>query len=465
MTDIWSEALEGLQPRLGAQTFDLWLRPLALRQVERERVHITAPNRFMKEWFETHYLNVVRDEIRARTSRNYDIQVEVHEVEEPAPAPAALAPTGAISVTDLTATAASPTSTTTAPRHSFPPPLLSPRYRFDTFIKGAGNELAASATWAAAQEPGRRFNPLFIYGGVGLGKTHLLHALGHHILRERPHLRIALQSSERFMNEFISAVRSNSFDEFRRRYREDCDVLLIDDIQFIAGRDRTMDEFFHVFNALYEAGKQIVVTADRIPADMAGMEERLTSRLNWGLVTDIKPPDFETRAAIIRQKAEEERIDLDPRIASHIATLVRTNVRELEGALVRVTTFAALKGLTITEEFVNQILGEHSPPSRDAVITIEAVQKAVAAHFSVRIADLKGPRRHKGIARPRMIAMYLCRQLTSASFPELGLRFGGKDHSTVISACKRIEALQSEEPEVGAALSAIRAQLAVHEPN
>ena len=450
MTDIWSEALEGLQPRLGNQTFDLWLRPLALRQVEAQRLHVTAPNRFMKEWFENHYLGVVRDEIRARTARDYDIEVEVIEGQEAAHQA-------------ISAELAQPTPTPQAAElrraPAFPPPNLSPRYRFENFIKGAGNELAASAAWAAANEPGRRFNPLFISGGVGLGKTHLLHALGHHIHRERPHLRIVLQSAERFMNEFIAAVRSNSFDEFRRRYREECDVLLIDDIQFIAGRDRTMDEFFHVFNALYEAGKQIVVTADRIPADMQGMEERLTSRLNWGLVADVKPPDFETRAAIVRQKAELEGIELDERIAVHIATLVRSNVRELEGALVRVTTFAALKGVPITRDFVNEVLGEHAAPLQAAPLTIEAVQKAVAAYFTVRIADLKGPKRHKGIARPRMIAMYLSRQLTNASFPEIGLRFGGKDHSTVINACKRIEALQADEPELQAALAAIRAQL------
>lgn len=456
MTDIWSEALQGLQPRLGSQTFDLWLRPLALRHVEAERVCVTAPNRFMKEWFENHYLGVVRDELRARTARDYAIEVEVvEEQERESPAAQEIS----APVTPATATALD------RAKPAFPAPNLSPRYRFESFIKGAGNELAASAAWAAAQEPGRRFNPLFIYGGVGLGKTHLLHALGHHIHREHPHLRIVLQSAERFMNEFIGAVRSNSFDEFRRRYREDCDVLLIDDIQFIAGRDRTMDEFFHVFNALYEAGKQIVVTADRIPADMQGMEDRLTSRLNWGLVADVKPPDFETRAAILRQKAEQDGIELDDRVAVQIATLVRSNVRELEGALVRVSTFASLKGVPITRDFVAEVLGEHAPPTSGAPLTIEAVQKAVAAFFTVRIADLKGPRRHKGIARPRMIAMYLSRHLTSASFPEIGLRFGGKDHSTVISACKRIEALQGSDAELQAAVAAIRAQLVVDAAN
>ena len=240
---------------------------------------------------------------------------------------------------------------------------LSERYRFDSFIKGASNELAASAAWAVAQEPGQRFNPLFIYGGVGLGKTHLLHAVGHDIHDTRPELRIVYLSAERFMNEFIAAVRCNQFEEFRSRYRETCDVLLIDDIQFIAGRDRTMDEFFHVFNALYEAGKQIMVTADRTPSEMQGMEERLTSRLNWGLVADVKAPDLETRVAILRQKAEQDGIGIPDDVCVYLATLVRSNVRELEGALVRVSTFAALKGKPITEAFVREVLDSigHAP--------------------------------------------------------------------------------------------------------
>ncbi|MCA9635208.1 MAG: chromosomal replication initiator protein DnaA, partial [Myxococcales bacterium] len=265
-------------------------------------------------------------------------------------------------------------------------------------------------------------------------------------------------NAETFTGEFVTALRENGTSAFKRRYR-DLDVLLIDDIQFIAGRDRTMDEFFHVFNALYEAGKQIVVTADRVPADMQGMEDRLTSRLNWGLVADVKAPDLETRVAILRQKAESDRIEISDAVTLHIATLIRSNVRELEGALVRVSTFAALKGVPITAEFASSVLGDQATPESSAPLTIEAIQKAVANHFSVRIADLKGPRRHKGIARPRMIAMYLARQMTTASFPEIGLRFGGKDHSTVINACKRIDALQAHEPELAASVQALRSLL------
>ncbi len=449
MTNIWSEAIQGLQPRLGAQTYDLWIRPLELRQVHGRRLYLTAPNRFMKEWFENHYRAVVLDELRARTAQDYELEIDIHEVAATPAAPATPAPAPAVEV-----------APPLPPLPSLPPSGLSSRYRFHNFIKGASNELAASAAWSVAQEPGTRFNPFFIYGGVGLGKTHLLHAIGHHIHATRPELRIVYQSAERFMNEFITAVRFNQFDQFRARYREQCDVLLIDDIQFIAGRDRTMDEFFHVFNALYEAEKQIVVTADRMPSEMPGMEDRLISRLNWGLVADVKAPDLETRVAILKQKADIDRIDLADDVALHLAHHVRSNVRELEGSLVRVSTFAALKNQPLSPGFVSEALGIAAAPAVAAPVGIDCVQKVVAGHFSVKIADLKGPRRHQGISRPRMIAMYLCRQLTGASFPEIGLRFGGKDHSTVINACKRIESLQAEDSELRATVDALRCLLA-----
>jgi chromosomal replication initiator protein len=455
MSDIWNEALKGLQPRLGSETYELWLRPLSVAAVEGRRLRLRAPSLFMKEWFENHYREAVLEEIFSRTAERYEIELEVDPAGDE----------GGASTTTAVPNGRDPQgrdviSTISVGAGKAPPPVgLSERYRFDTFIKGASNELAASAASAVAEEPGKRFNPLLIYGGVGLGKTHLLHAVGHHLYETHPHRRIVYLSAERFMNEFISAVRYNQFDQFRRRYREDCDALLIDDIQFIAGRDRTMDEFFHVFNALYEAGKQIMVTADRTPSDMQGMEERITSRLNWGLVADIKPPDLETRVAILRQKAETERIGIPDDVAVYLATLVRSNVRELEGALVRVATFADLKGVSITEPFVREVLGDTAKERRKTPITVEAVQKAVAAHFSVRIADLKGPRRHKGISRPRMIAMYLARELTGSSFPEIGLRFGGKDHSTVINACKRISAIEADDPEVRDTLEGLRTQL------
>jgi chromosomal replication initiator protein len=452
MTDLWNEALQGLQPRLGQETYDLWLRPLTVAAVEGQTIRLRAPSLFMKEWFENHYMEAVLDEIEARTEARYvlDLEVDPNVGEQLPERPAATA-----SGTQ----AGAPAATCSATPQPAAPHVQVERYRFDSFISGASNELAASAARAAADQPGTRFNPLLIYGGVGLGKTHLLHAVGHSLYESDPTRRITYLSAERFMNEFISAVRYNQFDQFRRKYREDCDVLLIDDIQFIAGRDRTMDEFFHVFNALYEAGKQIMVTSDRTPSDMQSMEDRITSRLNWGLVADIKSPDLETRVAILRQKAENDRIAIADDVCLYLAQQVPSNVRELEGALVRVATFADLKGVPITSSFIREVIGEKAKESRRTPVTVEAVQKAVASHFSVRIADLKGPRRHKGISRPRMIAMFLARELTGSSFPEIGLRFGGKDHSTVINACKRITALSDEDPELRSAVGHLREQL------
>ncbi|HVI00372.1 MAG TPA: chromosomal replication initiator protein DnaA, partial [Enhygromyxa sp.] len=420
-------------------------------------------NRFLKEWFETHYLDLALDELESRHERKFKVAIEVVE-EPPLESSVGAERMGRRRDDVVEIVPARPANDPGAANSSSrgpsgPPAGLHPRYRFESFIKGACNELAASAAMAAADEPGTRFNPLFIYGGVGLGKTLLLHGVGHELYRKDPSLRIVYLSAEQFMNEFVTAVRNNEFDQFRARYRRDCDCLLIDDVQFIAGRDRTMDEFFHVFNALYEAGKQIVVTSDRVPADMVGMEERLTSRLNWGLVADVQPPDLETRIAIVQTKAERDEIALSPEVALAIAELVRSNVRELEGALLRVTAFAQLRGVPIDAEFVRSVLGKAGPADRPP-ITVDAVQKAVAAYFSVKITDLKGKRRHRGVSRPRMVAMYLCRQLTTASFPEIGMRFGGKDHSTVINAVKRIEALQAEDEELRVAIDSLRGQLA-----
>ena len=449
MADIWSEALEGLQPRLGQQTFQMWLQPIQFREHKGDLLLLSAPNRFLKEWFENHYLDTVLDELRHRHDRAFRVEIDVVSDGEPATAAPAGLPTPEPTPTPRPAPVV---------RHHPKPPGLAERYRFESFVTGASNELAASAAHAVAENPGQRFNPLFIYGGVGLGKTHLLHAVGHALHETRPELRIVYLSAEQFMNEFVTAVRHNQFDAFRSRYRMDCDCLLVDDVQFIAGRDRTMDEFFHVFNALYEAGKQIMVTSDRVPAEMQGMEERLTSRLNWGLVADIKAPDLETRLAILKEKADRDGLEVPSEATMLIANLVRSNVRELEGALLRVAAFADLKGQPITAEFAREVLGD-APQAQQPAVTVEAVQKIVASHFSVKIADLKGPRRHRGISRPRMIAMYLSRELTGASFPEIGMRFGGKDHSTVINACKRITALQGEDPELKGTVIRLRDSL------
>ncbi len=444
MNELWQSTLDALRARVGEKSFETWFSRLRLYEAGPNRLELRVPNRFFKEWFENNYLEEVRSTVCELAQCEYQVELgvedtpEVPRLREPEPEPVD-----------------APAMPAAAPP---PPPKLHPRYRFESFIKGSSNELAASAALAVADEPGQRFNPLFIYGGVGLGKTHLLQAVGHSLHERNPNQRIVYLSAERFMNDFVTAVRNNAFDAFRARYRDDCDCLLVDDIQFIAGRDRTMDEFFHVFNSLYEAGKQIVISADRVPADMVGMEARLTSRLNWGLVADVQAPDLETRIAIVEQKAERDKVTIDRETARTIAEQVNSNVRDLEGALVRVSAYADLRGRTLDSDFVREALGTKKKAT-PTIVTVEAVQKAVAGHFRVRVAELKGRRRHQAIARPRMIAMYLSRELSGASFPEIGLRFGGRDHSTVISACRRIESISQQDENISAAVDSLRDRL------
>lgn len=456
----WTQALSLLQSRVGPETFDLSIRPICLVEEREGTVSLAAPSRFIKEWFETHYLEALADALEETVGRRLEVQVEVRDLQNRAE----LVDDAHVDTDashdgddggDLKTSGPEPSARPPGPVRV--PRGILDRYRFENFVLGASNELAASAAKAAAENPGQRFNPLFIYGGVGLGKTHLLHAVGNDLHDRDPSLRIAYISAEQFMNEFVTAVRNNDFDGFRARYRNDCDCLLVDDIQFIAGRDRTMDEFFHVFNALYEAGKQIVVTADCVPAQMKGMEERLTSRLNWGLVADIQAPDLETRLAILYERAARDDMELPQDVAMEIAKSVKSNVRELEGALLRVTAFADLRHRTLDAAFVREVLQIRPEPSR--AVTVESIQKAVAHYFSIKVSDLKGSRRMRAISRPRMVAMFLSRELTGSSFPEIGMRFGGKDHSTVINACRRIQQLREEDTDVQQALEALRARL------
>jgi chromosomal replication initiator protein len=485
MTDLWQSALAGFRPRVDAQTFELWLRPIELIEAQGDLVRLRAPNRFLKEWFENHFLPSVLEEIRVQQGRPYRAEIEIaaeSEADQKALAEqlarkggrrkkgAVSEGTGADSpsLAGSSEPSAAPRPVTHAPAASaprvnvrgpaLPPEGLSPRYVFSTLIRGASNELAVSAALAAVEHPGKRYNPLFIYGGSGLGKTHLLHAIGHALHQRHAQMRIAYLSAERFMNEFIGAVRHHAFDAFRERYREGCDCLLIDDIQFIAGKDRTMDEFFHVFNALYENGKQIVVTADRCPKEMEGMESRLISRLKWGLVADIQAPDLEMRVAILDQLCERDRVVMSRQAKVTLAEIVRANVRELEGAVVRVSALADLRGCPISETLVREACGPRTVQDGGAV-TVDAILKAVSSYYSVKVAEIKGQRRHRGIARPRMLAMYLSRELTGASFPEIGQRFGGKDHTTVMNACRRIQTLCGEDDNLRDAMLSLRAQL------
>src|SRR5512133_3452841 len=335
---------------------------------------------------------------------------------------------------------------------------LDPRFTFENFVVGSSNELAFAAAHAAAGGGGLRYNPLFIAGGTGLGKTHLVHAIAHRVLSDRPQARVIYVSAERFTNEFILALQHRKMDDFRNRYRSDCDVLLVDDIQFIAGREQTQEEFFHTFNALREADRQIVVTSDKYPQQLQRMPERLVSRFTSGLVADVQVPQLETRVAIVRKKAALEGIQVPDAVAVLLAQCVKSNVRELEGALIRLAAKSSIVGCLIDEEFARRELlnvGSHRPD----LTSVEDIQRAVCGHFRLTNADLLSKDRHRSVAFARQVAMYLCRQRLKCSFPELGRAFGNRDHTTVMSAVRRMEALRSTDPQVAVHLEAIEKRL------
>jgi chromosomal replication initiator protein len=331
---------------------------------------------------------------------------------------------------------------------------INSKYVFDEFVAGSSNQFAYAAAMAVASNPATTYNPLFIYGGVGLGKTHLVNAIGNAIMKKNPGMRVCYYTSEKFMNELINSLRYAKMDEFRNKFRS-MDVLLIDDVQFIAGKERTQEEFFHTFNALYESHKQIVVTSDKFPKEIPGLEERLRSRFEWGLIADIQPPDVETKQAILKMKAEHNGIELPEDVIQFLATSVSSNVRELEGFLIRIGAYASLTStpvsLAMAREILKDILVE-----KNREITVEEIQKTVATHFNIKVADIKSPKRLKALVLPRQIAMYLARQLTSCSYPEIGERFGGKDHSTIIHAIKKMEKQMEQDFQLRSIINGIK---------
>jgi chromosomal replication initiator protein len=331
------------------------------------------------------------------------------------------------------------------------PAGLNPRYTFDTFIVGPSNQFAHAACRAVAEAPSRSYNPLFIYGGVGLGKTHLMHAVGHYVLKHDAGLKLTYISSERFMNEMINAVRYDRILDFRERYRS-VDVLLVDDIQFVSGKEGTQTEFFHTFNALYDAQKQIVLSSDRPPHEIPALEERLRSRFEWGLIADIQSPDLETKVAILKRKAEAEAVPLPDNVAMYIAGRIKSNIRELEGSLIRLIAFASLTGRDISLELTQEVL-KHISDQDDKAVTIETIQKFVSDYYQLKVGELKSRNNSKSIAMPRQIAMYLCKTLTHASLPEIGRSFGGKHHSTVIHSIKKVEELRKRDEDFNSSIT------------
>ena len=436
MNELWKLTLETLKGRLSAENFTTWLDPVQCDGPDPEdhdALVLRIPNRFYADWIQNHYQELILEVLgeHAGEERPGKLLFQVDE---------SLQTKVASAGRTTSATPPKPKARATGRSAPIRKAHLQPKYKFDSFVVGPSNQLAHAASVAVGSAPGRRYNPLFIYGGVGLGKTHLMNAMGHMILEDQPDATILYLSAEKFTNEFIWSLQNHRIDEFRARYREQCDVLLMDDIQFLAGRDQTQEEFFHTFNALYHSDKQIVVTSDVYPQRIAEMEERLVSRFQSGMVADIQPPEVDTRVAIVRKKAEAEQIPLQDDVAHFIAQVVKSNVRELEGTLLRLAVKAELLGRPIDIELARDSL-RGALPKPEQAITVEDIQRAVCTYFAIKLSDLKGKKRHRAVSYPRQVAMYLCRERLGTSYPALGERFGGKDHTTVISAVRKISGL------------------------
>src|SRR3990167_2595151 len=437
-SDLWNKVIETLRPQFNDHQFKTWIDPVKTRQIDEGTIEVIVPNRFFEEWITDHYLDFIKEELIRLTNRTIEIRfLEGEELrEEPSQT--------LFSISSHQPTPGKGSSSKIGPSSSAYAEQLNPKYIFDNFVVGSSNQFAHAATYAVAEQPGTAYNALFIFGGVVLGKTHLLNAIGNHILRKNPKSRIFYLSSEKFMNELINCIRYEKMDQFRVKYRDHIDVLLMDDIQFIAGKERTMEEFFHTFNSLYGSRKQIVVTSDKFPKDIQGLEERLQTRFGWGLIADIQPPEMETRIAILKTKAELEDIYLPEDVVIFLAAHIKSNIRELEGSLIRIGAFASLTGMEISVDLAKEVLNKIIQEDGEE-INIENIQKSVSAHFDMKLIDLKSQKKLKVLSLPRQIAMFLTRKYTKKSFPDIGKAFAGKDHSTVIHAVNKIEASLKED--------------------
>jgi chromosomal replication initiator protein len=430
---IWDQVLSRIETKVNRHIFYTWFKPTMLVADDGATLRIRVPNALFRDWLTKHYAAVL-DEALGEVNRRGTAIVfisESAEVVEPAV------------VTTSAASAPEKFSASVDESDDSPSGSLAPRYSFDTFIVGPSNQFAHAACRAVAETPSRSYNPLFIYGGVGLGKTHLMHAIGHYVLSHLRTLKLTYISSERFMNEMINAVRYDRVLDFRERYRS-VDILLVDDIQFLAGKEGTQTEFFHTFNALYDSQKQIIISSDCPPHEIPQLEERLRSRFEWGLIADIQPPDLETKVAILKKKAETEGIPLPDNVAIYIAGKIKSNIRELEGSLIRLIAYASLTGREISLPLAQDVLRNVLQHDERAV-TIEGIQKFVSDYYQLKHGELKSRNNSKSIAMPRQIAMYLCKSLTSASLPEIGRSFGGKHHSTVIHSIRKIEDMRQRD--------------------
>ena len=442
---IWDQVLSRIEGHVGKHSFSTWFKPTSLLTDAGNSLSIRVPNLLFVEWLPKHYSVVLAEALR-EVGRGDVKLVFVPDAAGTAAEEKRGTSRGTLETTpanEVVLPAAPETDTGDPTAHPQRAGSLIPRYTFDSFIVGPSNQFAHAACRAVAETPSRSYNPLFIHGGVGLGKTHLMHAIGHYVVQHHPGLSLLYISSERFMNEMINAVRFDRILDFRSRYRS-VDVLLVDDIQFVSGKEGTQNEFFHTFNALHDAQKQIVISSDRPPHEIPALEERLRSRFEWGLIADINPPDIETKAAILKKKAEGEAVPLPDSVAMYMASRIKTNIRELEGSLIRLIAYASLTSKPLTIELAQDVLKNVLDHDEKAV-TIEQIQKFVADYYQLKLNELKSRNNSKSVAMPRQVAMYLCKALTHASLPEIGRSFGGKHHSTVIHSINKVEDLRKKD--------------------
>ncbi|OZM56562.1 chromosomal replication initiation protein DnaA [Lottiidibacillus patelloidae] len=434
INDLWSKALTEIEKKLSKPSFETWLKSTKAHGLTNDTLTVTAPNEFARDWLESRYSQLISDTLEAITGTYLNVKFIIPQNKQD-------------DDIDLQNATKQPPMVNNDGSEEISKNMLNSKYIFDTFVIGSGNRFAHAASLAVAEAPAKAYNPLFIYGGVGLGKTHLMHAIGHYVLDQKPNAKVVYLSSEKFTNEFINSIRDNKTVEFRNKYRN-VDVLLIDDIQFLAGKEQTQEEFFHTFNALHEESKQIVISSDRAPKEIPTLEDRLRSRFEWGLITDITPPDLETRIAILRKKAKAEGLDIPNEVMLYIANQIDTNIRELEGALIRVVAYSSLINKDINADLAAEALKDIIPSSKPKVITIHNIQEIVGEQFNVKLEDFKAKKRTKSVAYPRQIAMYLSRELTDFSLPKIGEEFGGRDHTTVIHAHEKISKLMAEDQQL-----------------
>ena len=430
LNNIWEQTLNIIKGEMSEVSFNTWIKSCEPISINDDTLKLSVPNDFTKDILEQRYKSLLVQALKIVSSKKYNIDFLLHSeftVDE---------------TPDIKKEENKPSAVTVNDEMSA---TLNPKYTFDSFVIGNSNRFAHAASLAVAESPAKAYNPLFIYGGVGLGKTHLMHAIGHYILQGNPKAKVVYVSSEKFTNELINAIKDDNNEEFRNKYRK-VDVLLIDDIQFIAGKERTQEEFFHTFNTLHDANKQIILSSDRPPKEIPTLEDRLRSRFEWGLIADIQAPDFETRMAILKKKADVENLSVANEVMVYIATKIKSNIRELEGALIRIVAYSSLTNREITVDLASEALKDIISNKQGVHVTIDTIQDAVSSYFNLRVEDLKSQRRTRNVAYPRQIAMYLSRKLTDMSLPKIGEEFGGRDHTTVIHAYEKISAsLKTDE--------------------